>query len=122
MKPCNHIEAIGECRICWLYENDMRYRRAWDGNAQINEPNDNKKENENISEVKKTIKKMEIVKLKPCINLGPSLEDKPSCGCAGGVLHECAKHGVCRVSGNTKEMNCWRCPDYIDQASQNDKI
>jgi hypothetical protein len=72
--------------------------------------------------IKETIKKMNDVKTKPCVHLGMQLETVPSCGCAGGTLHECAKHGVCRIFGNTKEMNCWRCPDYIDQASQNDKI
>lgn len=63
------------------------------------------------------VKKMNDVKEKKCIHLGMALETTPSCGCAGGILHECAIHKVCRVSGSTMEMNCWRCPDYIDQQS-----
>jgi len=59
-----------------------------------------------------TLKKMDEVRQNPCVYLGKSLETVASCGCAGGILHECKKHGTCRVSGNTKELNCWRCPDY----------
>ena len=78
--------------------------------------------NEIIQKVQETKKRMALVKNNPCAHLGKQLEDVPSCGCAGGNLHECAKYGTCRITGNTKEMNCWRCPDYIDQASNNDKI
>lgn len=73
-------------------------------------------------QVQEMRQKMIDVREKPCIYLGQQLETVPSCGCAGGNLHECAKYGTCRITGNTKEMNCWRCPDYIDQASNNDKI
>ncbi len=69
-----------------------------------------------MNEIQQMKKKMSLVRSNPCTHLGKPLETVASCGCAGGILHECAKHGVCRVSGNTKEMNCWRCPDYIDQA------
>lgn len=59
-----------------------------------------------------TRKKMDAVRENPCIYLGNPLETVASCGCSGGILHECQKHGTCRVSGNTKEMNCWRCDFY----------
>lgn len=61
--------------------------------------------------------KMNLVREKPCIHLGEALETIASCGCTGGILHACTKHGKCRVSGNTVEMNCWRCPDYANQSS-----
>lgn len=56
--------------------------------------------------------RMNMVRQNPCIHLGEQLETIPSCGCSGGNLHSCAKHGKCRVTGNTVEMNCWRCQDY----------
>lgn len=67
--------------------------------------------------VQETRDRMKMVKDNPCKHLGIALETTPSCGCAGGILHECSIHKVCRVFGNTKEMNCWRCPDYIDGKS-----
>lgn len=67
--------------------------------------------------VQKTRQRMIEVREKPCKHLGIELEKIPSCGCAGGNLHECAIHEVCRITGSTKEMNCWRCPDYIDGES-----
>ena len=35
-RPCevlhpNPPETAGECRLCWLYENDPRYRAHWGG-------------------------------------------------------------------------------------------
>lgn len=56
--------------------------------------------------------KMIRVKELPCIHLGDPLETVASCGCTGGIMHACGVHGKCRVSGNTIEMNCWRCSDY----------
>jgi hypothetical protein len=49
---------------------------------------------------------------KPCLNLGPVIEAKPSCGC--GARHQCRIHGECVVSGLsvTKWRSCLRCPDY----------
>lgn len=67
-----------------------------------------------LNKVQETKAKMKKVKDNPCIHLGMALETTPSCGCSGGILHKCSVHGSCRISGNTKEMNCWRCPDYID--------
>lgn len=123
MKPCGHFEMIHKCRVCWLYENDSRYKSIWDGNGLVvSEQGTNVIVENKKKEVKETIEKMKSVVSKPCLHLGLALEQSPSCGCAGGILHECKIHKVCRVSGNTKEMNCWRCPDYIDQASNNDKI
>ena len=72
--------------------------------------------------VRAIVAKMKAVKTSPCIHLGQQLETTPSCGCSGGNLYECAKHGKCRVQGNTIEMNCWRCPDYIDRTENNGMI
>jgi hypothetical protein len=74
------------------------------------------------SPVKKMMAKMSLTQTNPCVHLGQQLETTPSCGCSGGNLHECAKHGKCRVQGNTIEMNCWRCPDYIDRTENNGMI
>jgi hypothetical protein len=71
---------------------------------------------------KELMAKINKVKELPCIHLGQQLETTPSCGCSGGNLYECAKHGKCRVQGNTIEMNCWRCPDYIDRTENNGMI
>jgi len=47
----------------------------------------------------------------PCVHRGKLLELKPACGC--GPKHECAKHGECVLTGNTKAfIACSRCPDY----------
>jgi hypothetical protein len=63
---------------------------------------------------KTMIEKMRLVQTNPCIHLGEALETQASCGCGGGgVLRKCAIHGKCRVSGNTVEMNCWKCDDYL---------
>jgi len=71
---------------------------------------------------KTMLEKMRLVQISPCAHLGQQLETTPSCGCSGGNLHECARHGKCRVQGNTIEMNCWRCPDYIDRTENNGMI
>ena len=65
---------------------------------------------------KTMIEKMRLVQVNPCIHLGEALETQASCGCGGGgLLRKCAVHGTCRVSGNTVEMNCWKCNDYTPQ-------
>jgi hypothetical protein len=48
MRPCtcdrfqkDQPYQLGQCRLCWLYHNDDRYRRLWDGlplEPQGNEP------------------------------------------------------------------------------------
>jgi hypothetical protein len=59
------------------------------------------------------VKKIYEVKARPCVNLGMALETAPSCGCGGGILHECSTHGECRQAGNdTKKKLCWKCDDY----------
>ena len=64
---------------------------------------------------KTMIEKMRLVQTSPCIHLGEALETQASCGCggAGAILRACAIHGKCRVAGNTVEMNCWKCDDYV---------
>lgn len=58
-------------------------------------------------------KKMQSVRASPCINLGMALETAPSCGCGGGILHQCSVHGECRQAGNDlKKKLCWKCDDY----------
>lgn len=61
------------------------------------------------------IEKMHLVQVSPCVHLGEALETQASCGCggAGAILRACAIHGKCRVTGNTVEMNCWKCDDYV---------
>jgi hypothetical protein len=61
------------------------------------------------------IEKMHLVQVSPCVHLGEALETQASCGCggAGAILKACAIHGKCRVAGNTVEMNCWKCDDYV---------
>ena len=61
------------------------------------------------------IEKMHQVQVSPCVHLGEALETQASCGCGGGgaILRACAVHGKCRVAGNTLEMNCWKCDDYV---------
>jgi hypothetical protein len=61
------------------------------------------------------IEKMHLVQVSPCVHLGEALETQASCGCGGGgaILRACAVHGKCRVAGNTLEMNCWKCDDYV---------
>ena len=59
------------------------------------------------------VKKIYEVKARPCVSLGMALEAAPSCGCGGGILHECSIHGECRQAGNdTKKKLCWKCDDY----------
>lgn len=51
----------------------------------------------------------------PCVSLGVRLEAVASCGCAGGHLHECSRHGTCRRGGmRTVDgvASCWDCADY----------
>lgn len=31
MKPCKHTTTVPGCRICWLDDNDPRYRARWRG-------------------------------------------------------------------------------------------
>lgn len=61
--------------------------------------------------------KMRLVQTSPCVHLGEALETQASCGCggAGAILRACAIHGKCRVTGNTVEMNCWKCDDYVEK-------
>jgi hypothetical protein len=63
------------------------------------------------------IEKMHLVQVSPCVHLGEALETQASCGCGGGgaILRACAVHGKCRVTGNTVEMNCWKCDDYVEK-------
>ena len=63
------------------------------------------------------IEKMHLVQVSPCVHLGEALETQASCGCggAGAILRACAIHGKCRVTGNTVEMNCWKCDDYVEK-------
>jgi len=57
--------------------------------------------------------RMQSVRTRPCVSLGMALEDSPSCGCGGGILHQCGVHGECRQAGNDPEKKlCWKCDDY----------
>jgi hypothetical protein len=70
----------------------------------------------NMIRVKEMIKKIQLVKSKPCVSLGMALEKTPSCGCGGGILHECKRHGTCRQAGNDPKVQlCWKCSDYSNE-------
>ena len=66
MKPCGHFEMIHKCRVCWLYENDSRYKSIWDGNGLVvSEQGTNVIVENKKKEVKETIEKMKSVVSKP---------------------------------------------------------
>ena len=70
-------------------------------------------QNLEMVKAREMVKKIYEVKARPCVNLGMALEAAPSCGCGGGILHECSIHGECRQAGNdTKKKLCWKCDDY----------
>ena len=127
MKPCSHQFSEKNCRICWLYDNDRRYRELWGGNPLEIVHSEDKSQapasSSNLNEdQKKQLDKIKMVIRKPCIHLGLALEEKPSCGCNGSksaILHECAKHGKCRPYAPRQDENrqCVQCPDYIDGKS-----
>jgi len=70
-------------------------------------------DNPAILQAREMVKKIYEIKNRPCINLGMALEAAPSCGCGGGILHQCSTHGECRQAGNdTKKKLCWKCDEY----------
>ena len=73
-------------------------------------------EDAKISKALDMVKKIHKIKHNPCISLGMALEKTPSCGCGGGILHECKKHGTCRQAGNDPKVQlCWKCSDYSSE-------
>lgn len=63
------------------------------------------------SDREKLISRIKLLIDSPCPNLGTPLEDVPSCGCSGGVLHSCSVYGTCRTKGTTWNgvPSCWNC-------------
>lgn len=59
----------------------------------------------------KLVERIKLLLVEPCPNLGKPLESVPSCGCAGGALHECSVFGTCRTKGApwNNIPSCWNC-------------
>lgn len=124
MKPCRHDTPKDGCRLCWLYENEDKYRAVWDDNSIIIESSVSPAQTFSAftSEKRSEVERIKKIILKPCLHLGMALEEKPSCGCNGSksaILHECARHGKCRPYAPRQNENrqCIECPDYIDGKS-----
>ena len=128
MKPCNHTPPRDGCRLCWLFDHDPRYRALWGGDpstvatsvtttgatppAQNIQP---------TAEQLEVLRKIKLLMVNPCKNLGNPLEDKPSCGCGGtlAIKHACVIHGECRISARDKSLqNCIDCNNYQAREQQ----
>jgi hypothetical protein len=67
------------------------------------------------------LRKIKLLMVNPCKNLGNPLEDKPSCGCGGtlAIKHACVIHGECRISARDKSLqNCIDCNNYQAREQQ----
>jgi hypothetical protein len=83
MKPCDGNHAPGQCRVCWLYDNDAAYRALWAG----------------VEPAPAAPRSL------PCIFLGAVIA-QDGCPCPARWLRGCAVHGVCRLE------QCKSCNDY----------
>lgn len=95
-RPCEtwHAERP-DCRLCWLYANDPRYRRLWGGPSPNPPP----------------------AAAKDCVHLGPALPLQPGCGCAER-RRECSEFGECSLKPSKAKHHCLNadgsaaCPTY----------
>jgi hypothetical protein len=126
MKPCNHTSAHPSCRLCWLFDHDPRYRALWGGDpttvaTSVTTTGATPPAAGPTAEQLEVLRKIKLLMVNPCKNLGKPLEDKPSCGCGGtlAIKHACAIHGECRISARDKSLqNCIDCNDYQAREQQ----
>ncbi len=111
MRPCNCNRCpkpgtwqSGQCRLCWLYHNDPRYRTLWEGSTT---PLPSRQET-NAGE--------------PCCHRGTVLEEQQCRSCRGNVslkIFACALHGRCTVGKPLPDCACCAtCQDYQTQATE----
>jgi len=123
MKPCNHTLPRDGCRLCWLFDHDPRYRALWGGDpatvaTSVTTTGATPPATGPTAEQLEVLRKIKLLMVNPCKNLGNPLEDKPSCGCGGtlAIKHECAIHSECRISARDKSLqNCIDCNDYQER-------
>jgi hypothetical protein len=97
-KPCNNYAAgrkfvQGQCRICWLYNTDSRYRALWDGLELTRiDPRDLRKV--------------------PCLYLRDTILEKPT-NCPKCWVRACDLHDSCTTTEQrTGHKCCQTCEDY----------
>jgi hypothetical protein len=106
MRPCTcnqfrrgkPFDMDKDCRACWLFEHDLRYRELWsDG-----EPG--------------RVSTVDTLRKTPCIHLGMVINrldrDGHPCMCMGKWLRACGIHGQCRVSQSSDAADCQNCEQY----------
>jgi len=121
MKPCNHTPPRDECRLCWLYDHDPRYRALWGGDpatiaTSVTTTGATPPATGPTPEQLEMLRRIKLLMALPCQHLGEALEDKPSCGCGGtlAIKHACSVHGQCRISSRDKALpNCIDCDGYV---------
>lgn len=103
MKPCPNDPNQCDCRVCFLYLTDERYRKLW----QEPDPSD-------LPARALLLRRYKERASLACVYLGPALEETASCGCAGAIKHQCGIHGECRRFGNDASgiKICRDCDDY----------
>lgn len=90
MKPCKHTDKIDGCRVCWLFANDLRYRKLWADKTAV--PSSS------------------------CVHFGNPTGKTVRClTCAGAQLKtfECGIHGECTIAKQGVGVTgcCEGCPD-----------
>ncbi len=102
-RPCRCDNALvsqpytlDQCRLCWLYHNDLAYRQLWDDEA---EP-------------------ASVPAPRSCLYLGDETGERRPCQtCAGHVLvklRSCALHGACTETKLLSGVQCCRvCADKV---------
>src|SRR5579859_1398849 len=88
-----------QCRFCWLFQNDARYRKHWGGPASL--PN---------VQTRLTVK---------CIHRGEELRQQDCPSCAGTVkvkIFGCSLHTECSLGKQlTGTACCANCHDYASE-------
>ena len=84
MRPCTCDRE--NCRLCWLYCHDERYRTLWDGRA--------------VAAATTRVTRRAL-----CVHLG-RVVDRLGCACPRKWVRGCDMHGTCSLE------TCAVCPDY----------
>jgi hypothetical protein len=104
MHPTTHPD----CRLCWLWDTDARYRKLWGGDPATVTP-----------ATAATAPHRPRDRTAACVHRGrPTGETRVCESCTGRVsikLYGCQLHERCSIERDVGAAVCATCPDYVAQ-------